>query len=230
MRRSSRRQEVTLGQPRQRVQRLAGTQLRMRATVDELQILHDKLNVADRSLAQLDLAPVPPSLAQLLLGALLHAVNVRAHRGRIGAGIQQRLGPRQEFAGGLLAAGDGPRLEQRLLLPQARVLLQVGQIAIHGVDQRPDRPPGPQPHVDAVEKTGRGGLTQRLDQTLAQPRVTGCVGVGQHQQVDVGAVVKLLAAQFAHRDHDKPARIDRQFRGQQAETGLHHRVGQPGKL
>ena len=50
-------QKSALGQPHQGVERVEAADGRLFAAVDQLQVLHDELNVADRTFPQLDFAP-----------------------------------------------------------------------------------------------------------------------------------------------------------------------------
>jgi hypothetical protein len=187
--------------------------------------LGDELDVADGPLAQLDLAPVTSLLAQIGLGALLHRIRVGARLFRISYVEHQRLDPAQELIANRLVAGDHARFEQRLLFPLARVLFQVSDVAIERRDQRADPSPGAQPHVHPVEKTFGGRARQALDQPLAQPPIVVRPGRGDEHQVDVGAIVQLLPAQLAHRDHGKAVRRCLRLFGGDFEARAHEAVG-----
>ena len=222
--------EVTvLAQPRQGFERVTGAQLRLALAVGQLQVLRHKLGVADRAFTQLDVAPDTIGLAQLRLGQLFHRVHFSAHR--VGAGAEQQgIGAAQEPRAHRFVTGHDACPQQRLFLPQPGIACQVGQIPVHRRDQRADAAPGAQAHVDAIEETLGRGLGQRLDQPLAQPLERRDVAIRQKQQVDVGAVVELTAAQLAHAEHHKTLGRHPQRAGQQLETDPDDAVGQLREL
>ncbi len=97
----------------------------MRVAVRQLQVLGDKLDIANGAFAQLDLAPDASRLAQVILGELLHAVHFGTYGFRA-AGKEQRLGPRNERAADQLVAGHDPPAQERLFLPQPRAVAGSG--------------------------------------------------------------------------------------------------------
>ena len=89
-----------------------------------------------------------------------------------------------------------------------------------GVDRQRDRSDlgrRPQPQVDARDIAVGGALLQQLDHPPADAhrRLAGIValalrqglGVEQQEQVDVGRIIELAAAELAHGDHGKAVRL-----------------------
>jgi len=84
--------------------------------IRQLQELHGKLNIPDRTLPQFDIAPAAPLLVDIFFGALLHSEDIRAH-GFSGT-IQQEgpHAPKKALADLRIARHHAP-FEQGLFLP-----------------------------------------------------------------------------------------------------------------
>ena len=73
-------QQAEALQAGERIQGVAAADFRLALSVDQLERLGDKFDVADRAFAQLYLAPGAAFLAQVALGALFHGAHGRAYR------------------------------------------------------------------------------------------------------------------------------------------------------
>ncbi len=148
-------------------------------------------------------------------------------------------------------AGDRPALDQRLPLPGSAARHIVAQRGVERAGQRPLLAVGAQPHVDAIGDSQRRVVGQQPDELAPHPGEELGVGddlgpavcailVVQEDQIDVGAVVELLAAQLAQAQHDEPCRRSAAVtRNAEASLGASPRqpqrrfdagVGQVGKV
>ena len=69
--------------------------------------------------------------------------------------------------------------------------------------ERPHTAPGAQAHVHTVKEALRRGAHQGINQMLAEGLIIGRVITRNEQQINVGTVVQLFAAQFAQRNDDE---------------------------
>ena len=197
--------------------------------VGQLQRLHDKFNIADGALAEFDLAPLAAFVLQEFFGALLHAEDAGADLVR---GNLEDVG--FDLAAQFLAegqvAGDGTGLEKSLFLPQQGLGLEVTQIPVQSGHQRAIVPPGAQAQIHAVEKPLRGGKGEILDQFFGQAGGVVRVLAGEEKQVNIGAVVQLASAQFAHCQDGKFSSGDPCLLSGEGEAGAYDADGQARKL
>ena len=222
-------QDFGIGQPHQSIQRVGRADMARRRTVNQLQRLHDEFDIADRTGPQLDLAPVATAAAQFGLDAVLRPAHGGQHVARR-ARIDQRIGPLQKLGADRHVPRHDPRLQQRLLLPQFGVRLDVLQIRRNGRDQFTGPTPRPQPHIDPIEKSFRRRVLHCLDQALRQRQHFGRLPIGQKHEVNVRTVVELLAAELAESEHRQRRRIDLQFARGEDQAGLDQAAGQQTQL
>ena len=244
---------VGAGQPRrilpahvaargQRVQRVQGgpdPQRLIGPAVHQLEQLDRELNVAQAARAQLELT------ARLIGGQAVeypppHRLHVRDEMlalGRLPDHGRQGL---QVVTAKLGVARHRPALEQRLELPGLGPALVIRTMA----GQRPHQRPVPafraQVRVDREQRAlgrglradadRRGGQLGRGPQRGVLARPAGRCRDEDH--IDVGGVVQLPAAAFAHRDHGQPAlaRLRGQLGPGDRQGGLERRGGQVSQL
>ncbi len=250
------RQVAALGQAEQGLERVPLAQPRVVAAVEQLQGLHDELDLADAAAPELDVAGAPvagPAAGQLAVDLTLHPADRRDH-GRVDTGaIDDFADQLHEPDADALVARRHPRLEQRLALPRRRPLAVVGLVALDRQREGADASLRAQPHVDPEDVALVGHRLDDLDDlaahaaevlavgqaALARPRRLALRAVDEHE-VDVGRVVQLLAAELAHAD-DGQRRLDAGVVARGAEAGarigVRHApgltqagVGQPGQL
>ncbi len=138
-------------------------------------------------------------------------------------------------------ARDRAALDQRLPLPGPAAGHIVAQRGIERASQRPLFAVGAQPHVDAIGHPQRGVVGQQTDDVAAHPgkelgvrHDLGALGLAvfvvEEYQIDVGAVVELLAAELSQAQDDEPGgRAPRRHR--HPESSLGPSPGQPhGRL
>ncbi len=112
-------------------------------------------------------------------------------------------------------AGDRAALDQRLALPGAAAGHVIAQRGVERARQGTLFAVGTEPHVDAIGHPQRGVVGQQADDVAAHPGKKLGVGddlgagglavfVVEEDQVDVGAVVELLAAELTQPQHDEP--------------------------
>ena len=182
-----------------------------------LQALHQKFNVANPAAGQLDIQ------ARIhLLGSQLFVNSGAGFRNSFDGveiesrGIDQRLDKFQQLAARVRLPGRHAGFDEHLQLPIPAALLVVFVGAFERDGDLAVTPVRPQPQIDAVTLAlGRVGGEQigaavgdfleefLVRDGLATIGVAVC-GVDEHQ-IDVGAVVQFLAAQFAERDHAESA-------------------------
>lgn len=119
--------------------------------MDQLEGLGDELHLADTAFAQLDVFrhPLAPDL---LLDQLLHGAQ-RLDGGEVQvAPIDERPQHAEQLLACLLVAADHPRLDHRVALPVAPLVLVVLLQRGEAVDQRSAGAVGTQAHVDAEDE------------------------------------------------------------------------------
>src|SRR4029453_8888843 len=122
------RQVAALGEAEQRLERVALAQPRVVAAVEQLQRLHDELDLADAAAAELDVAGAPgpaPGAGQLPIDLAFHAANRRHNALVEPLAIDDFARQVHELRADALVAGRHARLEQRLTLPRPRSLAMV---------------------------------------------------------------------------------------------------------
>ena len=210
-------------------------------SVDQLKGLSDELDLADATGTQLDirshaLAP------HFLLDQLLHGAQ-RLDGGEVQVTpVDEGSQHLQQLLAGLLVTTDDPRLDHRVALPVAPLILVVLLKRIEAVDQRPGRAVRTQTHVDAEGEAVDGDGVQCLDQPLAKAdeeflivqRALGADGLAAlriaEDQVDVGGQVQFMCAQLAHAENHHVLRIAAAPAGGHAEllamAGVEPVIGQ----
>ncbi len=217
--RDHRRRQVALPlEGRQHLQQRPLLQAQVAPAVDQLEGLGDELHLADAAFAQLDVLghPLAPDL---LLDQLLHGAQ-RLDGGKVQvAPIDERPQHAQQLLASLLVAADHPRLDHRVALPVAALVLVVLLQRGEAVDQRAAGAVGAQAHVDAEDEAVDGDGIQRLDQLLPQAgeellvvqRPLGALGLAAlgvtEDQVDVRRQVEFPRAQLAHAQDHHPLRL-----------------------
>src|SRR5690606_34048739 len=111
--------------------------------------------------------------------------------------------------------GERTAAQQRLVLPDPRLVALVAAEVIEARDHEAGAPARPQPRIDLVQAPGarldRQEVDQALDQAREEPRVVERGGprrllvaagrVVQEHEVEVRAVAELEAAELAVADH-----------------------------
>ena len=131
------------------------------------------------------------------------------------AAIDKRLDRLEKGLAQGEVAGDRAALDQRLPLPGAAAGHVIAQRGVERPRQHPLFAVGTQPHVDAISDPQRGVVGQQPDDVAPHPRkelgVRDDLGPGrlavfvvEEYQIDVGAVVELLAAELSQPQHDEP--------------------------
>src|SRR3972149_4717026 len=190
------------------------------ATVEQLEGLHQKLHLADPARPQLDVQALVPFGLERAVNLALHGptrgedppVNPRL----IDIGTDQVEEPPPDA----LVAGAEACLDQRLALPEEGALGIVGAVAVQRQDQGPAPALGAQAQVHAERVTFLGDALEGGDDLARQPpevlavregaaRAAGGLAVLRvhEDEVDIGGVVELLAAELAHADDGEPGRL-----------------------
>ena len=130
------RQVAALGQAEDGAQAVPLAEPRVVARVEELERLHQELDLADAAHAQLDVAALDALGAQRRVDLRLHAADrgddVRIHAGAEDEGADEV----EEARGHARVARAEARLDQRLPLPQLRPLREVRAVAVEREDRR----------------------------------------------------------------------------------------------
>ena len=185
------------------------------AAVQELEELDDELDVADAAAPGLDLEVGGPGRDGALLDPTLHRLDLADLGAAEVAAVDERRDRVEEGPAEVEVAGEGAALDQGLALPGPAGGLVVAQGRRQRAGQGPLVSLGPEPHVDAVGPAERGVVGEEPNDVAAHPgeelgvrddaRAGGlALDVIEEDQVDVGAVVQLLAAELPHRQHDEP--------------------------
>ena len=202
------------------------------AAVHELQELDRELDVPDPTRPPLEL------VGPLRLGARLHLSELPQRVGVEGAVPHRGQGGVEEPAGDRGVARHGAALDERLTLPVAGPVAVVVAEERHRARQRPGAALGPQVGVGA-EHHAAGRLVVH-DPEQAAGDADGLVAVElvavvDEQDVDVGGVVQLRAAELAHADHHQCLRerarrreVARHAAGGRVGAGQPQRGGQAG--
>ena len=225
----------------ERGQRVPGAQRRLVAAVEQQEHLCEQLDFADAAAAFLDV-PVQVAVPGMLpIGARLVA------RKLLDGGVVEILAVDEwrdelhEFPAQRPVARYGPRLEQREPLERLAEVLVVLRRLLQRIDEVPARAHRPQAHVDAIEIALGRVLAEQRREPASQPlvavmRVAGRLDryVIDVDQVDVGAVVQVHAAELAHADDREPsgqrAMAGRVLGAGEAQDAVYQRVGQVGQL
>ena len=235
----------------ERLQGAARPRRRVRAAMEELQVLHRELHVHHAPPPHLQVQAVLPFPAQLLLHPHPQPVDLLRRVRRQGAFVDEAPGLLLDPLSEVAVPRDEPALQQRLPLPQVRGLLMVPLEGLQRGDQRARVPRGAQPRVEAVdEPLPRRGREDRdhplgdlgeifvvgelpevaaassgLRGALARPRV-------KEDDVEVAVIGQLLRPELPHpEDAEERLRPRRRLHGD-AEATPHladreeHRVGE----
>src|SRR5690606_1569302 len=89
---------------------------------------------------------------------------------------------------------------------------------------------GPQPHVDAIQKSLGRGVAQRLDKLLPEFPISRCIALGEKDEVDVARIIQLFAAQLAKCQHAKSVERYLVSLPEDRQAGLHKTVGEQRQL
>ena len=208
------REIAALGEAEDGAQRVLLAEPRIVPPVEELERLHEELDLADAADAELDVAALGVLAAERAVDGALHPADL-PHDG----GVEPRPeheGPDQlgEAAGDRGIAGAEAGLDERLPLPGLRAIGHVGAVALEGQDEGAYPALGPEPEVHAegvalvghrLERAHDGA--HRLGEELAVGHAPGfptrrpAVLAVDEDQVDVRGIIELVPAQLAHPDH-----------------------------
>ncbi len=206
--------EAARAEAPQRLDGVGSSHARLEASPDKLQALREELHLADPALADLEVVVrADPRLGPGPTEHRAHLVDdARVDRA---APDERRQRGEQLFTEGVVS-GDGPRAHERRPLPGPAPGLVVTLGGGQRVDERPARPFGAQPEVDAPYDAVLGRLVQRRDHPLRDPREVlvqrvssdrrgrrhdeAVVRLVEEHQVDVAPRVELAPAQLAHTD------------------------------
>jgi hypothetical protein len=189
------------------------------AAVETLEALHEELDIADAAGGELDVDAAGVALAG---GELFVDAEAGLGDGFDGGevercGIDERFDEGEEGAGGRWVPGGGTGLDKHLQLPVAAAGLIVGLGGVERHDHFAVAAFGTEPEIDAVADAF-GGVTgeeigDEVGDLLRELFVgddvwSGGVAVGgiEEDEVDVGAVIELFAAELAHGEHRERGR------------------------
>ena len=193
---------------------LAAPQCGVSPAGDELLGLHEKLDLADAAAAELDVVAFDGNFAMPAVGMnlLLHGVDVGDR------GVIEEFAPdegrkvAEEFFAGSDIAGTRPRLDQRRSLPVLATAFVIIERGFGGDGDLSGGWIGAKPQIDAEDVAVVGALLQKLHQAAGQPHKKRRRldvrhqrrrrAIEKHHEVDVAGEVQLVAAHFAHRQHD----------------------------
>ena len=213
------RQVAALGQAEDGAQAVPLAQPGIVARVEELEGLHEELDLADAAHPQLDVTALDALGAEGPVDLGLHAAH-RGHDVGIHPGAEDEGADEIEEARGHAGVSRAEaRLDESLPLPELRPLLEVGAVAGEREDDTAHAPFRTQAQVhpegialvrDRLERFHEGARPRRevvavRDASLLAARGEAVVAVDE-DEVDVGRVVELVAAELAHAD-------DRESRG-----------------
>ncbi len=245
-----RREQLLAREQRQRLEQAARLQRRLAAASDQLERLHDELDLADAARAELDVVAQVATL-DLARDQLLHVAQRLEHAEVEVAAEHERP---QHVAVQLVerrGAVHRARLDVGVALPVATVLLQVVLEGVEADDLGAGFAERPQPQVHAIhEAVGRHGAEQLRDApaeprevllVLHRARTHGLAVRGeQEHEVDVGGEVELAAAELAHAEHHELERLavlaprhavaNLERRGRPPAGGVDANVGQQREL
>ena len=204
--------------------RAAPLQLWALAGVDQLQRLHEELDLADPALAVLEVEPLggarrarPPRPHQLALDPAVEVPHLVDHRRGHQPREHERPQHREHLGPERGVPGARARLDPRLALPRATERLVVALHLRHRVGDRAARTLGAQPQIDAEHAIVLGHIGQRagdlggeLGEVLVERELAGLALIGRVDvdHVDVRREVELVAAELAHADHRQPHLVD----------------------
>ena len=219
-------QVPALGQSEGRLQRVALTQPRVLAAVEELERLDEELDLTDPAAPELDVGRRAARLDERPVDLPLHRADRRddpSVEARPVDGLARQLHEARPHAE---VAGRDARLDERLALPELGAVPVIVAVPVERQDDGAHPPLGPEAQVDAERVALVRDLLEERHDPPADAREVLAVGdaavaaarrlavgpVGEHE-VDVGRVVELLAAELPHRDDRhaglRPGRVAR---------------------
>ena len=213
------RQVAALGQAEDGPQAVTLAEPRVVPRVEELERLHQELDLADAAHAQLDVAPLDPFGAKGLVDLRLHAADLGDDLGGHAWAEDEGADEVEEARGHARVARAEARLDQRLSLPQLRSLLQVRPVALQREDDAARPPLGAEAEIHpkgvALVRHGlerfhdgprsAGEVVAVRDASLRAARGLPIIAIDE-DEVDVGRIVQLVAAELAHADDGQSRR------------------------
>src|SRR5262249_23053823 len=212
-----RRDVARVRERRERLERPARPQARVFPAVHELLRLHEEFDLADAAAPELHVAARRLRRTQRRVDLPLHDLQILDRAEVEVSSVHER----DELADETLAerpiTADGSRLEPRRAFPRLTPGLVVGERGRQRDRHRSLAPARPEPKVDAEDDAVAGPLAERARHLLGEPgeelreRTAGrllAVGLVDVHEVDVRAVVELLAAELPHAEDDEgPPRL-----------------------
>ena len=200
--------------PHECIQSVCGQHARFFESVDQLQGLSEKLDIANRTCSQFHLRIQLAALPESLFNFGFHGLHSGQHLCFRGC-EQQRSNAVQEAGAQCGRAGNRAGLEHGLFFPEFRVLCQVISVGRRLADQRPGFAPGTEPQVDAVQESRRRVVGQTVDHQSGQSLGLWRLLAADEHEVDIGTVVQFFAAQFTEGNDGDQIRRGVAFRGGQ---------------
>ena len=194
-------------------QGVAGAQVRRLAAVDDLEHLREQLDLADAPAPLLHVLVEVAALAVLAVGPRLVAGELLDGRVVQVLAVHEGDGQLDEPPAEVEVARDRPRLDEREPLERLAHALVVLRRLLQRVDEVAALPHRAQAHVDPVEVALAGMRAEQAREPAPQLLVAPLGGAGRIvrgvvdvDEVDVGAVVEIAAAELAHADDREPPR------------------------
>ena len=231
---------ASLGEPADRLERVAGAHPRRVAAAQELQKLDRELDVADAAAAGLHVARIGARADRPALDLPLERLDAADVGPREPAAIDPGLHLHHEPAAKRFVAADAPRLHPGLPLPGAAKLVVMLQCGLEGEHRRPNAAVRPQAEINAVGDAEIGGLGDEphgllhgpLEKLLVRaglrPRHLAVGGIDENK-VDVARIVEFAAAELSKRDR-RERRPPAPRLARDAALRLQPRHGRPHRL
>ena len=196
-------------------QGIGAADLGILAAVQQLQKLDHELDVANSTVARLDLKIGAARRDRALFDPPLQRLDLRDLAGTQVAAVDERGDGLDKRASQAEVAGDRTALDQGLPLPGSTPGLVVAQGRVQRTGQRTLFAVGAKPHVNPVGNAPRGVFGEQPDDLGSHPceelgvrddsRPRGpAILVVEEDKIDVGAVVQLSAAELAQAQDDEP--------------------------
>ncbi len=243
LRRLRRRHVAARRETLERGQRPAHAQPRILAGVHELMRLDEELDLPDAAAAELHVARARRGIAQRHVDLALHRLEVGERPEVEVAAVDEGLELGEQRRAERAVARDHPRLEPRGALPRLPPALVVRERGRPRHGNRPLAAPGPEPQVDAEAEPVGGDLGEGAGHLLAHSGGELAHGATSRQlavaridvdEVDVGAVIELAAAELAHAEHGEAGILGmplrQQPRANAPERRLDERLGERREL
>ena len=200
-------------------ERLGNAQLRLATAGNQLLGLHEEFDLANAATADLDVVPGDADGTEAAEGMDLPLHGVDVGDGREIQVLAPDIGREvlQDGAACGDVAGDGPRLDEGGALPVLADALVVDERRAGRDGKRGGTGVGPEPQVGAEHVAIAGALGQQAHEIAGdahEERLGLEAGaqadareVVEDDEVDVGGVVELEGAVFAHAEHDVAGRV-----------------------